>query len=168
MSSLLSDLQNWYAAQCDGDWEHFFGITIETLDNPGWRIRIQLQGTRLDGKSFEAIEQHDTDDCWLSCQVEDGVFLGAGDPGRLAEIIRTFLVWAKSEPDWLAVPVQVAAAREHHLDERFWSQLGNEVGPETCWIEGCPRKRIAYSVYCKRHYFEQVRRKPCPFTTDGA
>ena len=29
-------LQGWYMAHCDDDWEHSFGVTIETIDNPGW------------------------------------------------------------------------------------------------------------------------------------
>jgi Immunity protein 53 len=33
-------LQVWYLAQCDGDWEHRHGVTIGTLDNPGWSLRI--------------------------------------------------------------------------------------------------------------------------------
>lgn len=27
-------LQRWLLAQCDGDWEHGDGITIQSLDNP--------------------------------------------------------------------------------------------------------------------------------------
>jgi Immunity protein 53 len=33
---LLTQLQSWYVAQCNGDWEHTCGISIETVDNPGW------------------------------------------------------------------------------------------------------------------------------------
>ena len=32
--SMMGFLQSWYQSQCDGDWEHEFGIRIETLDNP--------------------------------------------------------------------------------------------------------------------------------------
>jgi len=35
MQNLLQFLQEWYLEQCNGDWEHEFGIKIETLDNPG-------------------------------------------------------------------------------------------------------------------------------------
>lgn len=40
-------LQDWYIQNCDGDWEHCYGIKIETLDNPGWCIDIDLIGTNL-------------------------------------------------------------------------------------------------------------------------
>ena len=42
-------LEQWYLQQCDGEWEHSFGVTIGTLDNPGWTVRINLQGTPYDG-----------------------------------------------------------------------------------------------------------------------
>ncbi|MCM2498968.1 immunity 53 family protein [Neorhizobium galegae] len=35
----------WYEAQCDGAWEHGFGASIDTLDNPGWSLKIDLAGT---------------------------------------------------------------------------------------------------------------------------
>ncbi len=44
-------------AQCDGEWEHDYGIKIETLDNPGWLVSIDLLGTDLEDKSFPTIAQ---------------------------------------------------------------------------------------------------------------
>lgn len=41
----IDRIQSWFAERCNGEWEHEFGITIETLDNPGWRVRIDLAGT---------------------------------------------------------------------------------------------------------------------------
>ncbi|MFJ5673999.1 Imm53 family immunity protein [Streptomyces sp. NPDC093097] len=37
----LSSLTAWYTCQCDGDWEHEYGIRIETLGNPGWSVEIE-------------------------------------------------------------------------------------------------------------------------------
>jgi hypothetical protein len=34
MGYVLERLERWYAAQCNGDWKHTYGITLETLDNP--------------------------------------------------------------------------------------------------------------------------------------
>jgi len=44
---LLKWLQDWYAAQCDGDWAHEFGIKIGTLHNPGWSVQIDLAETQV-------------------------------------------------------------------------------------------------------------------------
>jgi hypothetical protein len=40
-------LQGWYAAHCNGDWEHQNGIEIGTLDNPGGTFQVDLQDTDL-------------------------------------------------------------------------------------------------------------------------
>ncbi|MGW1432997.1 Imm53 family immunity protein [Streptomyces sp. NPDC002431] len=44
-------LQGWYSAQCDEDWEHEWGVRINTLDNPGWSVRIDLEDTDLEAHS---------------------------------------------------------------------------------------------------------------------
>jgi hypothetical protein len=36
----FSELQDWYAAHCNGEWEHQHGVVIESLDNPGWWVKI--------------------------------------------------------------------------------------------------------------------------------
>ena len=38
---------NWYKTNCDGDWEHSYGITLQTLDNPGWHLTVDLQCKQL-------------------------------------------------------------------------------------------------------------------------
>lgn len=38
-------LNRWFATQCNGDWEHMNGVKIETTDNPGWWVRIEIDGT---------------------------------------------------------------------------------------------------------------------------
>ncbi len=59
---MIQALQNWYASNCDGDWEHSFGIRIETLDNPGWLVTIDLEDTRLEQASLTHDFDHsDTD-----------------------------------------------------------------------------------------------------------
>jgi hypothetical protein len=45
MSNELQRLQQWYRAQCNGDWEHSYGVMVDTLDNPGWRTGRELSRT---------------------------------------------------------------------------------------------------------------------------
>jgi hypothetical protein len=100
---VLSDLQQWYSAQCDGDWEHGSGINIDTLDNPGWSLKVNLEGTLLEAKLFSEINIKNDRHSWMHCSVKDKQFLGAGDPSRLEEMLTIFITWAKTEPDWLRV-----------------------------------------------------------------
>ena len=159
--SALEDLQAWYRSQCDGDWEHNQGVTITTLDNPGWSVKIDLQDTLLESAPFPAFEDKQSDSRWIVCKVENAQFHGAGDPDRLGDILDAFTRWARARPDWLALPDP--ATLEHRDDKAFWTALGEEVGPERCQSEACARIRIRNSVYCRRHHYETIKHQPCPF-----
>jgi hypothetical protein len=95
MQNELNELQSWYLAQCDGEWEHRFGVTIETLDNPGWQVRIALTGTSLEHRNFTPVEHLAPENTWLRCWVENREFHGAGGPEMLAPILARFLEWAR-------------------------------------------------------------------------
>jgi hypothetical protein len=93
-------IQKWFALQCDGDWEHDFGISIETLDNPGWRVDINLDGTPLQQHAYVPVsEDGDADGRrretrWLRCYREGDVWKGRGDPTKLNRLLLEFLQWA--------------------------------------------------------------------------
>lgn len=95
---VLERLERWYAAQCNGDWEHTYGITIETLDNPGWSFKVELRDTYLSGRTFEEIAKTQSSDHreFFHCNVKDDIFAGACPPNRLREVIAIFLHWAKT------------------------------------------------------------------------
>lgn len=103
MDDPLQALQAWYAQQCNGDWEHRWGVEITTLDNPGWRVQIDLVGTALEGRDFksftEPVNALDFPGCdrWLDCSIKDDVWQGAGDETKLTPILQTFLAWANSQ-----------------------------------------------------------------------
>lgn len=91
MSEKLSLLSRWFASQCNGKWEHELGVTIETIDNPGWRVVIDLRGTALESKTLLPIEKMVDDSNWLTIAVADKKFVGVGDPTKLDEITSHFL-----------------------------------------------------------------------------
>lgn len=87
-------LTEWYEAQCDGDWEHGFGPRIDTIDNPGWSVKIDLAGTDCDGRMMERVSHnygHETE--WWTCWVEDNRFHGAGGPRQLRPMLEVFRAW---------------------------------------------------------------------------
>ena len=53
----LNWLMHWYLSQCDGDWEHSYGVKLDNLDNPGWTIKIDLRDTDLEHRPFARIER---------------------------------------------------------------------------------------------------------------
>ena len=96
--SELQRLQDWYRDQCNEDWEHSFGVKIDTLDNPGWMLKIDLIETALERKAFESRDRGDSDvdSDWIACKVEANQFVGYGGADNLSELLRTFLNWAES------------------------------------------------------------------------
>lgn len=98
MSDALQALQLWYLAQCDGDWEHRYGIKIDTLDNPGWSLHIDLSGTPLAERSLQPVCRLGHPSEWLDCKRTDTQFQGFCGPLMLAELVDVFLSWAKEPP----------------------------------------------------------------------
>ena len=96
-SSTLDRLQSWYSAQCNGDWEHLWGITIDNLDNPGWNVKIDLNETLLEGVAFKEIKiDYDDKTKSIFCHVEGNQFHAACGPNQLARVLEIFLDWADS------------------------------------------------------------------------
>jgi hypothetical protein len=105
---LISWLQDWYTKQCDGDWEHDYGITIGTLDNPGWYVVINLVETPLETAAFEPVRRHRSEEDWVECRIVETQsegrwewvgdvggpqYQGAGGPHNLLEIVHIFREW---------------------------------------------------------------------------
>jgi hypothetical protein len=78
VSNAILQLQQWCEAQCNGDWEHQYGISIDTLDNPGWRVEIDLNGTPFAGVLFTRVHQKHQNGGWLLCWAENDKFVGRG------------------------------------------------------------------------------------------
>jgi hypothetical protein len=66
----LEFLQDWYKSQCNGDWEHNHGIKIETLDNPGWYINIDLEDTEFENIIVNE-EEEISDTNWFFITVKE-------------------------------------------------------------------------------------------------
>lgn len=93
--STIKWLEEWYKSQCIDDWQHFYGVKIDTLDNPGWRVTIDLAETALVNIVFEEYDVINSDDDWIHCQVKGECFDGYGDPSKLEEIITIFKEWVE-------------------------------------------------------------------------
>lgn len=101
----LKELQDWYKSQCNDDWEHSYGVKIDTLDNPGWSVTIDIADTDFEGVTFRQVEYGvgangmASGENWLTCKVENGKFVGYGGPHKLEEILTIFLNWAKTNSE---------------------------------------------------------------------
>jgi hypothetical protein len=89
----LSTLERWYASQCNGEWEHGYGVRIYTLDNPGWRARIGLHDTKKQGAKLERVSVTRSENNWISYWAKDEEFQIACGSENLSEAIDIFVAW---------------------------------------------------------------------------
>lgn len=94
---LFQWLEAWYQSMCNGSWEHCYGITIDTLDNPGWIVRIDIEDTDLENKEFNEIWYDNGDKDWLICRISQGKFEGSGDVTKLKKILNIFKEWDETK-----------------------------------------------------------------------
>lgn len=101
----LSWICNWYLSQCDDDWEHSFGVIIRNLDNPGWMVEINLDGTELEESDFQKVEfgqgTRDVEEwrltgSWWVVSVKDKTFSAFCGPLDLPVVLKTFRNWAEA------------------------------------------------------------------------
>jgi hypothetical protein len=103
MMNEIERIQRWYRNQCDGDWEHASGVTIGTLDNPGWSLAVDLAGTDMESIFFEPMayrvgpDSEPEDEDWYVCRIEESQFKGFGGPNHLSTLLKVFLDWAEQK-----------------------------------------------------------------------
>lgn len=100
---MLNWLQQWYLSQCDEEWEHEYGVKIETLDNPGWSIKIDLKYTALEDVRIKIpMIEHSKND-WYTINVMDAVFIGLCSPTNLNFVLEEFkLLFQLGETKYIA------------------------------------------------------------------
>jgi hypothetical protein len=85
---------------------------------------------------FEAIEAHP----WLPSSRPPMA------PEEIEERQRTFATWQLAD------------------DRKFYDLLGEERANVKCRREPCTRGAIVNGVFCRRHHFESIRNRVCPFS----
>lgn len=98
-SEIFHWLTQWYVSNCNEDWEHSYGISIKTLDNPGWMVDIDLWDTEIENEFFEKVFLYNNEKDWLFCKVENNVFKGRGDLDKLEQILEIFKNWQECLTD---------------------------------------------------------------------
>ncbi|MEJ5219102.1 Imm53 family immunity protein [Cognatishimia sp. D5M38] len=90
----LIKLQNWYVSNCDGDWEHTYGFKLETLDNPGWTITVDLDETHQEDQDFtESKINYEHKTRWLVVSKEGSKLKGACGPLELETMLVLVAEW---------------------------------------------------------------------------
>ena len=87
---VLDRLQKWYFSECNDDWEHSFGVSIDTLDNPGWILKVDLAETKWETLAIERVIDRRSDTDWVQYETEGMKFIACGGPFNLKEMIERF------------------------------------------------------------------------------
>jgi len=119
----IQDLQAWYAQYCDGEWEHFCGIRIDTLDNPGWSLTVDLEDTHCQDQEFKTVSVEKDESNWFYCEIKQGQFKGAGGPHNLSDLIKIFLTWAEHCQEAAEASAAHAPKTEETKENSFLQRL---------------------------------------------
>ena len=98
----LEWLQAWFTLNCDDEWEHGEGIRIETLDNPGWQVKIDLADTAVAGQDLPALKLERSEHDWYMIRRERDTFIAACGPLNLGEVLYLFRRWVQGDRDLYA------------------------------------------------------------------
>lgn len=86
---LFQKLIDWYSIHCNGNWEHSYGFEINTLDNPGISLSIDLNETCLKNKSYiKELDNGDFD--WYSIESKNNKFTIACSPNNFNTTLQFF------------------------------------------------------------------------------
>jgi len=97
-------LTQCYLAECNDDWEHSFGVKIDTLDNPGWTSEIDLREMDLQGRPFTKLEHgnpaSDLEEwrslgSWWVAEVRGDSFKASCGPLDLPAVLQLFRQWVE-------------------------------------------------------------------------
>lgn len=96
---MIEWLEEMYLSNCDGDWEHDYGIEITTLDNPGWNVKIQLNENFVMLSDRSWVLEDIAPSTWYGYKIEKNTIEASGDPQSLKtifEIIKGVIIEARN------------------------------------------------------------------------
>lgn len=92
-SSAFLLLEKWFANRCNGEWEQHYGVRIDSLDNPGWTLQIDLDGTEAQSCCLRRTMIQRGENDWIHYWVERKQFQARMGLPNLEEAVRIFVDW---------------------------------------------------------------------------
>lgn len=130
-------LQQWYQAHCNKDWEQGRRIHLETLDNPGWRLKVDLEDTELKNKNNQRIDIDRSEEDWIFCEVKNTKFDSGGGVENLPEILKVFRHWVENEPFDFTLENTKIAEKSIEEDDFLWLQQWYQSYCNGDWEHDC-------------------------------
>jgi len=102
-------------------------------------------------------------DTVAQCIVWADQLSGAADDDAALDIIRYYIQFDAWPQTLNAADPPPADEILRHLDREFYDKLGPEDSSKKCRRDGCDRGIVRFSDSCRRHHFENICKRPCPF-----
>jgi hypothetical protein len=87
---LLLWIERWYAAHCDGIWEHSHGVHMTAMAARGWRVSIDLSDTKSARHYTIWKDCRTATNAWYCYRFLPGLFVAFGDFDSLYEVLCDF------------------------------------------------------------------------------
>jgi immunity protein 53 of polymorphic toxin system len=87
--ALVKEILEWFSDNCNGDWEHQNGFSIESLDNPGVAISVDLAPILMIPDKI-ILSDLVSENSWISIRIKNDKFLVACSVDRFEEAIKNF------------------------------------------------------------------------------
>ena len=84
---MIEGLLRWYAARCDGAWEHRYGFTIESCDNPGLQVTVDIATEPALRPEADRPLTQEGDDPGVSMMIRDRKLVAFAAPGRERQML---------------------------------------------------------------------------------
>ena len=84
----LEWLEHFLLVNSDGDWEHYETITIENLNNLGWRVEILFPESVAYETKPTSFHYEASDEDWWNYKIEEDRFIASGSPNNLSNILK--------------------------------------------------------------------------------
>ncbi|MGD0814975.1 MAG: hypothetical protein ABSA83_15325 [Verrucomicrobiota bacterium] len=150
--------KKWLYLPAEADW---------TLDTDGILLDWEKEEKDADEVPFVA-KKRNLREALDGETIEDVIgwadrLAGREDNSARLEVFKYYLRF-DAFPDRLGAPDPPPAAENLlRIDRQFYDSLGPESAGAKCRHEGCNRGTTKFSVFCRVHQFERVKKKPCPF-----
>ncbi len=150
--------RDWLYLPTDGEWTLetegvFLDLDSEDKDSnevPLIAKRRRLRETLDDGTIEQVVDWADR-------------LAGREDASARLDVFRYYFRF-DAFPDRLEAPDPPPPDEViRRLDREFYDSLGPEVATPKCRKDGCARGMVKFSLFCRVHHFENIKKKPCPF-----
>ena len=143
--SVITQLTKWMQQASENAIKKLPRISVYTLDNPGWRIVVDLDESSVKQKSFSNFKLETSDDDWIVCKKEGSQIKGYCGPKNLIELLDIFLNWAVGSKQKKNLQTKNDSSLQQLMD---WYEFQCDEHWEHCYgMHFCLQDNMNWEIY---------------------